>query len=156
MTDQDLMRRAIAKAKEGVARGQTPFGACIASNGEMVACEHNLVWATTDITAHAEIHAIRESCRRLNTIDLSGCVIYSTCEPCPMCFTAIHWARISTIVFGASIADAQAAGFSELPVSNATLKSEGGSTVTLVGEFLRHECLEIFQLWSAQPDRRPY
>src|SRR5688572_23132109 len=115
---EHFMRQAVAKAKHGIAAGQTPFGACITRNGEMLACEHNVVWATTDITAHAEVHAIRQACRRLGTIDLSGCVIYSTCEPCPMCFSAIHWAKIGRLIFGVSIADAQALGFSELAVSN--------------------------------------
>lgn len=150
------MRQAIAKAKEGVAAGQTPFGACVAKDGRVVACEHNVVWATTDITAHAEVHAIRQACRRLGTIDLSGCVIYSTCEPCPMCFSAIHWAKIARIVFGASIQDAQALGFSELAVPNRTLKALGPSPVDVVEGFLKDECLEVFELWSKQSNRRAY
>lgn len=156
MSDTEFMRRAIAKAKDGVAAGQTPFGACIGRDGDVVACEHNQVWQNGDITAHAEVQAIREACRRLGTIDLSGCVIYSTCEPCPMCFSAIHWARISRIVFGARIADAQALGFSELAVPNQTLKELGPSPVEVVGDVLRDECLEVFRLWAEQADRRPY
>jgi len=83
MTGQDekFMRLAIARAREGVDKGQSPFGACIVKNGEVIACEHNLVLQSTDITAHAEIHAIRMACRKLNSIDLSGSMIYSTCEP---------------------------------------------------------------------------
>lgn len=150
------MRLAIAKAKDGIAAGQTPFGACIAQNGTVVACEHNVVWATTDITAHAEVHAIREACRRLQRVDLSGCVIYSTCEPCPMCFSAIHWARIDQIVFGAGIADADALGFSELAVSNRQLKTMGPSPVEVVEGFLRDECLEVFRAWAEQPGRKAY
>lgn len=150
------MRQAIASAREGIAAGQTPFGACITKDGQAVACEHNVVWATTDITAHAEVHAIRQACKRLGTIDLSGCVIYSTCEPCPMCFSAIHWAKIARIVFGVSIADAQALGFSELAVSNRTLKKLGPSPVEVVEGFLRDECFEVFRSWSEQPDRQTY
>ena len=116
--DEGYMRLAIQKAREGVAAGQTPFGACIVTaGGEVAACEHNVVWRTTDITAHGEVNAIRVACRSLGTIDLSGCTIYSTTEPCPMCFSAIHWAKIAGIVFGASISDAQAAGFNELAIS---------------------------------------
>ncbi len=111
---------------------------------------------STDITAHAEIHAIRQACRKLKTVDLSGCTIYSTCEPCPMCFSACHWARISTIVFGTRISDAQDAGFHELTISNRRLKSLGGSSITLVGGVLRNEALNLFRLWSGQRRPRPY
>ena len=86
--DERFMRLAIARAHEGVASGQSPFGACVVKDGAVVSCEHNVVWRTTDITAHAEIHAIRVACARLQSIELPGCVIYSTCEPCPMCFSA--------------------------------------------------------------------
>jgi guanine deaminase len=156
LTDVDLMRLAIDKARQGVMAGQTPFGACIARSGETVTCEHNVVWLTTDITAHAEIHAIREACRKLGTVDLSGCVIYSTCEPCPMCFSACHWARISKIVYGASIHDAQASGFHELPIANSRLKELGASPVEIVGDFLRTEAVALFQFFDHQPNKRIY
>lgn len=154
--DKVFMRQAIAKAKDGIAAGQTPFGACITKDGKVVACEHNMVWATTDITAHAEVHAIRQACKRLGTIDLSGCVIYSTCEPCPMCFSAIHWAKIDKIVFGVGIADADALGFSELAVSNQLMKEMGPSPVEVVEGFLRDECLEVFRSWAKLPRRQTY
>jgi len=150
------MRLAIAKAREGVACGQSPFGACIARGGEVVSCEHNVVWQTTDITAHAEIHAIRAACRKLSSIDLSECVIYSTCEPCPMCFSACHWARISQIVYGASIRDAHASGFHELQIANTRLKELGGSQVTITGDFLRDEAIALFQLFDQQAGKRTY
>lgn len=136
--------------------GQSPFGACIARSGELVSCEHNVVWSTTDITAHAEIHAIREACRKLGTIDLSGCVIYSTCEPCPMCFSACHWARLSKIFYGASIQDAQASGFHELTIANSRLKELGGSPIEIAGDFLRIEAVALFQFFDQQPDKRTY
>jgi len=156
LTDVDLMRLAIDKAKQGAIAGQSPFGACIARSGEIVSCEHNVVWLTTDITAHAEIHAIREACRKLRTVDLSGCVIYSTCEPCPMCFSACHWARISKIVYGASIQDAQASGFHELPIANSRLKELGASPIQIVGDFLRAEAVALFQFFDEQPNKRTY
>src|ERR1043165_5126214 len=130
--DMKFMQMAIDKAREGVDKGQTPFGACIVKNDKVIACEHNIVWESTDITAHGEIHAIRNACRNLNSIDLSGCIIYSTCEPCPMCFSAIHWAKIEKIVFGARIEDAQRFGFNELTVSNHLLKELGISDVLIV------------------------
>lgn len=156
MHNPEFMRRAIAKAREGIAEGQTPFGACLVKDGHVVAAEHNGVWATTDSTAHAEVQAIRAACRTLGTVDLSGAVIYSTCEPCPMCFSAIHWARISTIAFGARIEDARALGFSELTIPNETMKRQGGSPVEIVPDFLRDECLALFREFAARPDRRVY
>lgn len=150
------MRLAIGKARQGVAAGQSPFGACVVRAGEVVSCEHNVVWQTTDITAHAEIRAIREASRKLRTIDLSGCVIYSTCEPCPMCFSACHWARIAKIVYGASIRDAQARGFHELQIANTSMKELGGSPVEIAGDFLRDEAIALFQLFDQQPNKRTY
>ena len=136
MTDENFMRLAIQKAKEGVKNRQTPFGACIVKNGKVIACVHNVVWKTTDITAHAEIHAIRKACKRLKTINLSGCTIYSTCEPCPMCFSAIHWARISKVVYGVGIKDAAKIGFNELAIPDRKLKELGKSPVKITGFFL--------------------
>lgn len=154
--DEKFMQLAIEKAREGALKGQTPFGACIVKNNELVCCVHNIVWATTDITAHAEVHAIREACKKLNTIDLSGCTIYSTCEPCPMCFSAIHWARIDRIFFGARIADAQEADFSELTISNEEMKKFGNSPVEVVSDFLRQECQALFQEWSKSHEKKVY
>ena len=154
--DPKLMRLAIAKARRGILRGQTPFGACIVKNNTVISCEHNLVWKTTDITAHAEINAIRSACRKLKSIDLSGCVIYSTCEPCPMCFSACHWAKISKIVYGADIRYAKIAGFNELTVSNARMKSFGKSPVQVVSGFLRDENAKLFKFWMDQANRKSY
>ena len=150
------MQVALQKAGEGVVAGQTPFGACIFRDGEIVSCEHNAVWATTDITAHAEIRAIRAACRRLGVIDLSGCEIYTTCEPCPMCFSACHWARLDRIVYGAAIADASAAGFHELTISAAEMKRLGGSPIELLGGVLREANVQLFREWMERADRRAY
>jgi guanine deaminase len=156
MPDEKYMRMAIEKAKEGLKLGQTPFAATIVRGDQVIACDHNVVWLTTDVTAHAEVTAIRRACGKLSTVDLSGCVIYSTTEPCPMCFTACHWARLDRIVYGADIAGAKAAGFSELTVSNAQLKREGGSPIEIVPGFLREEAVELFRLFAAQPGARKY
>jgi tRNA(Arg) A34 adenosine deaminase TadA len=149
MTNHEhFMRLAVEKARQGIAEGQTPFGACIIKEGEAVSCEHNVVWQTCDITAHAEVHAIRKACRMLNTIDLSGCVMYSTCEPCPMCFSAIHWAKIAVIVYGADIKDAKQAGFHELEISNDQMKQAGQSSIKIVSGILKKECAELFGEWK--------
>ena len=148
MKDEDFMRLAIKKTKEGVKKGQTPFGACIVKNNKIVVCEHNEVWKDKDITEHAEIVAIKQACKKLKTIDLSGCVIYSTTEPCPMCYSAIHWARIGRIVYGASIADAKKAGFNELVISDKVLKKLGKDKIKIETGVLKKECVELFALWK--------
>jgi tRNA(Arg) A34 adenosine deaminase TadA len=150
------MRKAIEKAREGVAAGQTPFGACVVRDGKIVSCAHNTVWADTDITAHAEINAIRQTCAKLGKIDLSDCVIYSTTEPCPMCYSAIHWSRIKKIVYGASIEDAKAAGFHELPICDQTLKKLACDHIKITPNILADECKQLFNEWHAKHKSKPY
>src|SRR4051812_47796737 len=123
MTDEHWMRLAIETCRQGIEAGQSPFGACIVRGDELVVAAHNVVWQETDATAHAEVNAIRLACRKLASIDLTGCRIYSTTEPCPMCFSAIHWAKIDAIYFGTTIPDANALGFSELSISNEQMKA---------------------------------
>lgn len=156
LLDEQFMKLAIRKARQGVKKGQTPFGACIVKNGEIISCVHNIVWETMDITAHAEIHAIRAAGKILNTVDLSGCVIYSTCEPCPMCFSACHWARISKIVCGTRIGDAKKFGFNELTIPNKEMKQCGKSPVEIVSDCLRDENLALFEFWNKRADKRLY
>ena len=146
MDHKKFMQMAIDKVREAIA--DTAFGACIVKDGQVISCEHNVVWETTDVTAHAEIHAIRSACKKLGTIDLSGCVMYTTCEPCPMCFAACHWAGIETIIYGADIADAQQAGFNELTISAETMKELGASKVEVVKDFMKKECAQLFQDWK--------
>jgi tRNA(Arg) A34 adenosine deaminase TadA len=154
--DEDYMRMAIARGREGMAAGGSPFGACIVRDGRVIACEHNVVWQTTDATAHAEVNAIRVACRAVGSIKLEGATIYSSTEPCPMCFAAIHWAGMKRIVYGASIADAARAGFSELSISNLDMKRLGGSPVEIVPAFMAAEANELFERWLADPKRRVY
>ncbi|NOZ81285.1 MAG: nucleoside deaminase [DPANN group archaeon] len=157
MDDERFMRLALARSAEGMEEGQTPFGACIVGkDGEVISCEHNRVWKDTDVTAHGEIVAIREACRKTGSIKLEGATIYSTTEPCPMCFSAIHWAGIGRIVFGASIRDAKDAGFSELTISNEEMKKRGNSPVEIEGGILKEECAKQFKDWAAREDHRTY
>lgn len=158
MKNQDLkfMRLVIEKAKAGIKGGQTPFGACIVKNNQVVALSHNLVWKNTDITAHAEIIAIRSACKALKSVDLSGCTIYSTCEPCPMCFSACHWAKVSRIVFGAKIGDAKKFGFNELAVSNLSLKKMSKSKIKLTAGLLTEENIALFKFWKKEAKTGAY
>lgn len=152
----ELMRLAIAKAREGVANGQSPFGCAIAHGDQVLVAVHNLVLASTDITAHAEINAIRAACRTLGRIHLPDCIVASTCEPCPMCMSALHWSRVSHVYYGASIADANLAGFNELNVSAADLLRLGGSQVQLTPGVLSKECAALFEEWGKSPGHRAY
>lgn len=154
--DEKFMQMAIACALEGIEKGQSPFGAVIVKGRNVIACEHNHVWENTDITAHGEIQAIRIACKKINSIDLSGCIIYSTCEPCPMCFTAIHWAKIDKIICGARIEDAKKFGFNELTVSNHQLKKEGNSKVEIISDFMRDENIELFKYWESKNGKKVY
>jgi tRNA(Arg) A34 adenosine deaminase TadA len=119
----------------------------------MVACTHNRVWAKTDPSAHAEVETIREACAARGEVKLDGCTIYSTTEPCPMCFSAIHWARMGRIVYGATVEDAKRFGFNELQISNATMKEVSGSKIEVVPELMRDEALELFRYWQNKKGR---
>lgn len=156
MDDAKFMRIAIRMANHGIDKGQTPFGACIARGGRKVAAAHNTVWADLDITAHAEIVAIRKACRALRTIDLSGSIIYSTCEPCPMCYSACHWAGISSIVYGAEMQDARGHGFNELFIPNEVMNKLDNKEIEIRGGVLRGECVGLFRKWISRKDRRVY
>jgi len=160
-TDLKYMRLAIEQAKQSVRDGQSPFGAVVVKatedgRGEIVCAVHNVVWATTDITAHAEVHALREACKALGTVDLEGCTVYTSTEPCPMCFAAIHWANCDRIVFGTTIADADRAGFRELSISNEQMKALGGATVEVEGGVLRDEAQAAFDLFAEDSEGKLY
>jgi tRNA(Arg) A34 adenosine deaminase TadA len=152
----ELMRLAVAKAREGIAAGQTPFGCAIAHRDRVVAVAHNTVLADTDITAHAEIVALRQACRAAGDITLEGSIVATTCEPCPMCAAALHWARVATVHFGAAIADAQDAGFNELQLPAADLLSMGRSSVRLEAGLLAEDCRRLFHEWRHSPQPRAY
>ena len=154
--ERRFMDRAIREARKNLVRPDGgPFGACIVKDGRVVAAARNTV-LKNDATCHAEINAIRKASKKLGTFDLTGCEIYSTTEPCPMCFGAIHWARIGTVYYGTGIRDAARAGFHELRISNAQMKALGGSKIRLVPGFMRAECRELFDSWLGLPDKRRY
>ncbi len=154
--EEFFMKEAIKIAKKGIKKGQTPFGAVIVKNGKIIVRAHNTVAKDNDPTAHAEINAIRKAGKKLKTFNLKGCVIYSTCEPCPMCFSAIHWANIDKIIYGADIKDAKKAGFRELPISNEKMKKLGKSKVKIKKHVLKKECQKMMEEWSKNKNRVLY
>jgi len=131
MAEERFMRIAIDKAEEGIAKKQEPFGSCIAKNGKLISVAHNTALGDPDVTAHAEMNAIRMACKVLDTIDLSGCEIYATFKPCRMCQEACERANISKIYYGAGPEDV-----GSTPVES-SLRIEAG--------FLRDECLEMLR-----------
>lgn len=145
---EKLMRTAIDAARRGILAGQSPFGCAIAIDDRIVAACHNTVLLTTDITAHAEVNAIREACRRRENIFLDGAVVATTCEPCPMCMSALHWARVETVYYGADIADAEQAGFNELAIPAKQLVTQGGGTTELIDGMFQDDCRQLFETWK--------
>lgn len=156
MDPSELMQLAIDKCRQGLALGQSPFGCAIARDRHVLSCSHNTVVLSTDITAHAEVNAIREACKTVGDIFLEGAIVATTCEPCPMCMAALHWARVDTVYYGATIADADTAGFNELQLPAAELLRAGGSKLKLVPDVMQKECCKLFDEWKANPQRVVY
>jgi tRNA(Arg) A34 adenosine deaminase TadA len=150
------MQLAIDKARAGIALGQSPFGCSILWRDRVIAVEHNRVLLDCDITAHAETTALRAACREVADILLPGALVATTCEPCPMCMAALHWARVETVYFGATIGDAGQAGFNELRLNAAEVVRIGQSPVRLISGILSNECCRLFDDWRARPDRQAY
>jgi guanine deaminase len=148
MTEDDLMRLAVETARRGIAAGQMPFGAVIVRDGMVVAATHNTICCDVDPTAHAEVNCIREAAQALKTIDLRGCMMFSSCEPCPMCLSAILWSKIDRVVYGATNADAAAAGFGELDIPAGRMAEMARSPLKVEGGLLREECAALFLEWS--------
>jgi tRNA(Arg) A34 adenosine deaminase TadA len=143
-----FMRVAILEAKRGINNGENPFGACIVRNNKIISCSEDRVVRTNDITAHAELISVRLACQKLQSSDLSKCVIYSTCEPCPLCFSAIHFANISTVVFGTSVKNGQKRGYLTLSIASKNTKKFLKSRVKIIGEFLEKETFQLIELWE--------
>jgi guanine deaminase len=153
---QEFMRRAIALAMENVRTGSGgPFAAVVAKDGRIIAEGANRVTATNDPTAHAEVVAIREACRKLSDFQLAGCDLYTTCEPCPMCLGAIYWARPARVFYACVAADAAAAGFDDAFIYE-ELKRPPADRRVPMQQLLREESLQIFSAWIQQEKKTPY
>jgi tRNA(Arg) A34 adenosine deaminase TadA len=150
------MRRAIALALESVRNGDGgPFAALVVKDGKILAEGTNRVTATNDPTAHAEIVAIREACRILGSFQLTGCDLYSTCEPCPMCLGAIYWARPARIFYAGTAADAAAAGFDDALIYEDLGRLPAARRIPM-SQILREESLVIFSAWNQQENKKRY
>ena len=157
ITEQDkaFMREAIRLADESVERGGGPFGAVIAKDGKIVAGSANSVTIDLDPTAHAEVNTIRKACRQLGTFDLSGCVIYTSCEPCPMCLGAIYWARLDRIYYANNRKDAADIDFADNFIYEELDKTLDNRTVPII-PLLRDEALQTFRRWTEKEDKTEY
>ena len=155
MKNEDFMRLVIELAVDNVKNGGGPFGAVIARNGEVVSTGVNRVTPNNDPTAHAEVMAIRAACTKLGTFNLDGCVIYTSCEPCPMCLGAIYWAHIEKIYYGANQHDAAAVDFDDSFIYK-ELALPPRERKTPVENILHNEALVPFDLWREKDDKVAY
>jgi tRNA(Arg) A34 adenosine deaminase TadA len=152
----EFLRRTIALATENVTSGRGgPFGALIARDGKIVAEGVNLVTVINDPTAHGEVTAIRAACKALGTFSLTGCELYTSCEPCPMCLAAAHWARLDAVYFGASAADAAKAGFDDAYLYDEFRKDAADRSLPAT-QLLRDEAWSSFAAWIASPSKVDY
>lgn len=159
MTDADrkMMSRAIELAQAGVDSNLGgPFGCVIARNGEIVGEGNNQVTSTNDPTAHAEVVAIRSACTNLNSFQLEGCVVYTSCEPCPMCLGAIYWARPERIYIACNRNDAAEAGFDDAFIYDELCGDDFASRKVPMSMMMRDEGLEVFKNWIEKPDKIEY
>ncbi len=158
MTEADIqfMMRAIEIAREGSDRNDGgPFGCVIVRDGHIVGEGCNRVTSTNDPTAHAEIVAIRDACSKLETFQLDGCIVYTSCEPCPMCLGAIYWSRSSAIIYGGTRKDAAAAGFDDELFYSEIEKPNDERQLKMVN-VLRSEAREVFDEWTEKADKTEY
>ena len=157
ITEQDkaFMREAIRLANESVERGGGPFGAVVVKDGHLIAGSSNSVTIDNDPTAHAEVNTIRKACQALGTFDLTGCYIYTSCEPCPMCLGAIYWARISRIYYGNTRKDARDIHFADDFIYEELERPLDKRTVPII-PLLRDEALHTFRLWDSKNDKIEY
>ncbi len=153
---EQLMRRAIELGRQGMQAGDGgPFGAVIARDGQIIGEGWNRVVATSDPTAHGEIVAIREACRRTGTFTLEGCELYTSGEPCPMCLGAIYWARLDRVFYGFSVEDAARIGFDDRFIYDELAKPLDARAIP-ANQVLGGEALDVLKVYAADPTRMKY
>lgn len=153
---EKFMKMAIQLSEENVLNNVGgPFGAVIVKDGKIIAKSANKVTSTNDPTAHAEVSAIRIACKKLKTFDLSGCVVYTSCEPCPMCLSAVYWARIDTIYYANTKQDAENVGFSDKFIYDELDKPMDRRSLP-IKQMMRSEAQQAFKLWERSSMRIDY
>ena len=149
------MLRAIELSINSVNTVGGPFGCVIVKENKIIAEGSNKVTSSNDPTAHAEVVAIREACKKLNTFNLNGCDLYTSCEPCPMCLSAIYWGRIKKIYYANTRDDAQKIAFDDSLIYSELLKNVKKRKIVMV-QMMRDEALKAFELWDKKTDKVKY
>ncbi|MDD3080310.1 MAG: nucleoside deaminase [Paludibacter sp.] len=153
--NEKFMRKAIALSIKNIENGGGPFGAVIVKDGKIVATGVNRVTANNDPTAHAEVSAIRKAAKKLGTYDLSGCEIYTSCEPCPMCLGAVYWARLDKMYYGNNKSDAKDIGFDDSFIYDEIALDPMQRSVKTI-QLLPKEAIKAFEAWTNKEDKIEY
>ena len=151
----EFMKRAIELSIKSVNNGGGPFGSVIVKGDKIIAEGSNKVTSNNDPTAHGEIVAIREACKKLNNFSLNGCELYSTCEPCPMCLSAIYWARINKIYYANTREDARKIDFDDSLIYTELQKNIDKRKIPMI-QMMRNEALKAFEMWDKKTDKVKY
>ena len=153
--NNEFMLRAITLSIESIKTGGGPFGSVVVKNGKIISEGFNRVTTTNDPTAHGEIVAIREACKKLNNFNLNGSELYSSCEPCPMCLSAIYWARIDKVYYANTRKDAQKIDFDDSLIYSEFQKNIDKRKIPMI-QMMRNEALKAFELWNKKTDKVKY
>ena len=153
--DARFMEMAIELSEQNVDNGGGPFGAVIVRDNEIIATGTNRVVPNNDPTAHAEVMAIRNACTKLGSFKLEGCTVYSSCEPCPMCLSALYWAGVERICYGNTKADAKAINFDDSFIYD-QLDLDYSQRSIKCDHFMREKAYKVFQKWADKEDKTPY
>lgn len=152
---KEFMKRAIELSKKNIETGGGPFGAVVVKDGKIIGEGCNKVTSANDPTAHAEVEAIRQACKNINHFDLTGAVIYTSCEPCPMCLSAIYWARLSTIYFANTKSDAASIQFDDDFIYTEIPKKHSERKINMV-QMMHDEAFEVFKAWDMSDKKINY
>ena len=154
--EKGFIERAIELSRQGMQEGNGgPFGCVIVMDAEIIAEGVNMVTSSNDPTAHAEVVAIREACKKLNTFQLNGCQVYTSCEPCPMCLAAIHWARLDRVYYASTRADAALVGFDDAFFYEQIGMAAERRTLPMT-QLMAAEALPALEMWKALPNKVAY
>lgn len=157
MDKSEIMDLCVKSCMEGMKNHEGgPFGSAIVKDGKVIAVAHNTVIGDNDPTAHGEVNAIRQACKKLNTFDLSGCELYTTSEPCPMCMSAIIWANISKVYYGCTVEDARDIGFRDEHILKFLKEGCKDKNILDLGAVDKKSSLKAFEYWSKDRDKTEY